>query len=512
MKLVTAAEMRALEEQAFAAGATQAGLMENAGLAVAAAIRGYLGGVRASRIVVLCGPGNNGGDGLVAARHLFDWGADLNVWLLAGRSEDDVNLKALLERGVEVGMALDALDPALPESLGRADAILDAVLGTGRQRPLTGVVARVFGLLRQRRARLFALDLPTGLDADTGAVDPHAVPADVTLTLGFSKIGLHVWPGSAASGEVRVLDIGLDRNAGASLPTEVLTEDQARGLLPGRPAESNKGTFGRVLVVAGSQSYTGAAALACLGVLRSGAGLVTLASVPSVQGAVASYLPEAVHLALPEAGGGIDAAAGDIVARVLPDYDALLIGPGLGLAEGTQAAVRGILTSPIVENVPVVIDADALNALSRQLVWQDELKCQAVLTPHPGELARLTRRSVSEVQRDRLHAARNSATVWRQTVALKGAHTIVAGADGRALISPFANAALATAGTGDVLAGTIAGFLAQGLTQVDAAALGVYLHGAAAELFGDEYGASGLLASELAAAIARTAARLRRGE
>jgi NAD(P)H-hydrate epimerase len=319
-------------------------------------------------------------------------------------------------------------------------------------------------------------------------------------------------PGSGYAGEVEVLDIGLHADLGDSITTELLTDAWAGAALPERPAESNKGTFGRVLIVAGSERYTGAAALAALGALRAGAGLVTIATIAPVRAAVASLLPEVTYLLLPESEGAIDTSAGDAIARVLPGYDALLIGPGLGMTAGTQTLVRGVLTSPAAEAVPTVIDADALNALSRLPGWQNEVRCRAVLTPHPGELARLLDSSAVEVQKERLALVRRCAEGWRQSVVLKGAHTVIGAPNSRVLTSPFSNALLATAGTGDVLAGTICGLVAQGMGPFEAGGLGVYLHGAAAARLIESYGASGLLASELGMEIARIAARLRRGE
>jgi hydroxyethylthiazole kinase-like uncharacterized protein yjeF len=511
LKLVTAAEMRSLEEDAAAAGRPPALLMENAGRAVAEAIRDRLRGARARRIVVLVGPGNNGGDGLVAARYLYDFGAEVCVLLLAARPPDDPNIFALQERSLDlVGPdgALDRLDEALP----RADAVVDAVLGTGRARPLEGLLAAVFDRLRARHCPLFAIDLPTGVDSDSGAADPHAAPADVTFALGFSKIGLHTLPGSQYAGQVQVLDIGLPPEARERLGTELLTPDWARRHLPQRPAGANKGTFGRVLVVAASRAYTGAASLACLAALRAGAGLVTLASIPSVQAAVASLLPEATHLPLEEADGAIDAAAADAVVRALSRYDVLLIGPGLSLGPGTKALVRAVLGAPGLDGKAAVVDADALNALAAWRGWPAATAGRLVLTPHPGEMARLAATTVAAVQADRPGVSRRSAGEWRQVLVLKGPHTVVAAPDGSALVSPVATAALATAGTGDVLAGAIAGFLAQGVAPVEAAGLGVYLHAAAALQLREEYGESGLLASELAAGLARVAAALRRSE
>jgi hydroxyethylthiazole kinase-like uncharacterized protein yjeF len=514
MKVVTAEQMRGIEAAAFASGITPAGLMETAGYGVAMAVASRLGGAAAQRIVVLVGPGNNGGDGLVAARHLYDMGAEVRVYLLAPRPVDDANLQALRERDDVDIIDLDEAKVAsdLLPAVGLADAVVDAVLGIGRGRPLQGAFAAALDALSQRKGLLLAVDLPSGLDADSGAVDPHCTAADVTLTLGYSKLGLHLLPGAAHAGEVEVMDIGLDPALGAEIETEVMTLDWARAALPERPLVSNKGTFGRVMVVAGSESYTGAATLACLGALRAGAGLVTLAALPSVRAAAAAQLAEVTYLTLPESDGGPSSDAPGLVAGALPGYDVLLLGPGLGQSGGVQALVRGLLAAPALEGKPAVIDADALNTLARGGPWHETLKANAVLTPHPGELARLAHSSVAEVQSRRLDLARECAASWGQTLVLKGSETVVAASSGRTLLSPFANPALATAGTGDVLAGAIAGLLAQDVPAFEAAGLGVYLHAAAAELYADDYGPSGLLASEVAAGVARAAAALRRGE
>jgi NAD(P)H-hydrate epimerase len=512
MKLVTAAEMRELEAAAFASGATPEGLMEVAGRGVAEAVAGRLGNARAKRILVLVGPGNNGGDGLVAARYLHDMAADVRVYLLAPRPPDDANYAELVERDVDlIELEPGLIETQLPAEASHADAIIDAALGIGGRRPLDAFYATALVALKQHRGILFAVDVPSGLDADSGAVDSATPKADVTLTLGYSKLGLHLLPGATHAGEVEVLDIGLDPALGARIQTEIMTAVWARDALPDRPLVSNKGSFGRVMVVAGSHSYTGAATLACLGALRAGAGLVTLASLPGVRAAAASQLPEVTFVGLPEVNGQPDVGAAGAVIEAMPGYDVLLLGPGLGQSDGAQALVRGLLAGPGIAQTPVVIDADALNTLARDPAWNESLRRTAVLTPHPGEFARLAGTTVAEVQSRRLETAREQAKAWNQTVVLKGAETVIAAPDGRALLSPFANPALATAGTGDVLAGAIAALMAQGLEPLAAAGLGVYLHGDAAELYAAEYGPSGLLASEVAAGIARSAARLRRG-
>ncbi len=503
--------MRAIEASVFASGGTPAALMEVAGRKVAQAIQDHLGSARARRVVVMVGPGNNGGDGLVAARHLHDAGAEVVVYLLTPRSPDDSVLLDVTSRDLEVfSLSAGADLDSFSESVERADAILDAVLGTGHQRPLDGVIANAFALLASRRSPLFAIDLPSGVDADTGATDPQAARADVTLTLGFAKLGLFSWPGSSYAGKVRVLDIGLESTFAGEIETGLLTSDWAREQMPERSGQSNKGTFGRVLIVAGSSNYTGAAALAALGALRSGAGLITLAGIAPVRAAVAGQLPEVTYLPLPESDGTVAVGAGDVVVGALASYDVLLIGPGLGQSANAQALVRGILSDPAAGSISTVIDADGLNCLAKVSDWPALLNQGAILTPHPGEFARLCRMSVSEVQADRLALARSRAQEWRQTVVLKGAHTVIADSGGQALVSSSANAGLATAGTGDVLAGAIAGLLAQGLKPFGAAALGTFMHSSAADLYLDEYGASGLLASELGAGIARVGATLRK--
>lgn len=513
MKLVRAAEMRALEAATFATGVSAPQLMENAGRAVAHAMRERLGQVAGLRIVILAGPGNNGGDGLVAARYLHDLDAEVALFLLSERDQSDANLPQLRARDLDLPVLHSEGQLAEFEAtVRRSDAVLDAVLGIGRRRALDGIPAAAIDRLNAAsRGLVFALDVPSGLDPDDGAVDPHTVRASVTLTLGVSKLGLHLHPGASYAGEVQVLDIGLPPGLVARVETELLDRDWAQSRLPARPFDANKGSFGRVMVVAGSERYTGAAALACLAALRAGAGLVTLASVPQVRAAVAALAPEVTHLPLPERDGGLAAEAASLIVAALPQHRALLIGPGLGTSVATQAVVRSIVAEETAAALPMVLDADALNILARSGDWPARLKSRVVLTPHPGELSRLSGESVAELQADRLSAARRLATAWRQVLVLKGANTIIADGSGGAVVSPFANPLLASAGTGDVLAGVIAGLLAQGLSPGDAAGLAVYLHGASAETYRARYGDAGLLASELLPAVATVAADLRHG-
>ena len=513
MKLVTADQMRLIEQRAIEAGVSIAELMEAAGLAVAQEAWLAIGLTPGRRVLVLVGAGNNGGDGLVAARHLAEWEADVAVYLLAARRDSDENLGRVRELGVPVFIANeDTGYRALDEAVERAELVIDALLGTGRRRPVEGVLAEILPRLQQAKdsahpPQVIAVDLPTGVNSDTGAADPLAVPADMTVTLGFAKPGLYLLPGSEFAGQVQVVDIGLPKDAEGDIGLELLSTAWVRERLPARPKSANKGTFGRVLVVAGSENYVGAARLAADACYRAGAGLVTVACSRRLQSLIAPGLAEATYVLLGDAyGDGANA-----IIEALADSDVLLIGPGLGQSDATANMLPTVLRD-VPSNVRgCVIDADALNLLAKTGNVADRLPDGSVLTPHPGEMSRLLSRPVAEVQSDRLGTAIDAAAAWGQCVVLKGAHTVIAAPDGHAAISPHANPLLATAGTGDVLAGAIAGLLAQGLAPLEAACCGVYLHSLAAEQISEDIGESGLLAGDLLAALPRAAQVVRKG-
>ncbi len=379
---------------------------------------------------------------------------------------------------------------------------------------MEGAIADALDKVEEARTKpagpkVFAVDVPTGVDSDTGSADPHALRADVTVALGCSKAGLHTLPGAEYAGQIEVIDIGLPKDAVDALPLELLNARWVRERLPERPASANKGTFGRLLVVGGSRQYVGAPRLAALGALRSGAGLVTVACPAGVQPMIADGLTEATFLPLSGDGGAVVAEAAAEVASALERYDAILIGPGLGQGASQEAFVRQLLTSLDRDGPPVLIDADGLNNLSKLPHWWERVAARCVLTPHPGEQSRLTRRSIEEIQANRLASAQEASAKFRQVIVLKGAYSMIAAPDGRAGVNPYANAALASAGTGDVLAGAIAGLLAQGLAPFEAACCGAYLHAAAAQGLKPEFGEAGMLASDLLPELPRTLRELR---
>ncbi len=515
MKIVTAEQMRQIDQECIRMGIPVSALMENAGKAVAEEVKASLGDMENQHILCLVGGGNNGGDGLVAARYLNEWGAKVVIYLCSPRPPDDANLKLAQERDITcIEADQDKNLKKLDDLLANATCVIDALLGTGKIRPLEGVfkqvLERVAFARRNRVFKIIAIDLPSGMDADTGAIDPACPRADITVTLAFPKLGLFNFPGAERVGVLKIADIGIPESLAESVTTELITPSWASTVLPERPLNANKGSFGRVLVTAGSINYIGAAYLACCGAQRAGAGLVTLATAGSLQPILAAKLTEVTYLPLPESQPGfISVEAGDVITQHSNQYDVLLLGCGLGQDPSTVEFVSSLI---LEKELPLpVLDADAINILPKIPEWWQWLIDDAILTPHPGEMARLCGLSIDEIQADRLGITRRFAAEWHQTIVLKGAYTVIATTDGRCRVSPFANPGLSSAGTGDVLAGVIAGLVAQGLTPFDAASLGVFLHGQAGDTVRNEIGDTGMIASDLLPALPLTIKQLKNG-
>jgi NAD(P)H-hydrate epimerase len=511
MKLVTAAQMRELEQAAVAAGSSEAQLMEEAGLAVAQEAWMLLGTLEGRRIVVLAGPAKNGGDGMVAAKHLSSWGADVVAYVPRARRDTERDEEAAAAGVTLVQGEEDAGTTMLDDILRSADLVIDALLGIGQKRPINPdePIAVVLAALGERRRgfsapKVVAVDLPTGVDADSGTVDPLTVAPDLTVTFGLPKIGMYQAPASAVVGKVQVIDIGIPKDAQAKVGLELMTARWLKSALPERPEDGNKGTFGKLLVVGGSTRYVGAPRLAASAAYRTGAGLVTVACPEALVPTLSGALAEATWLPMSAAEDG--GLAGEAAIALRPEwarFEAAVVGPGLGDSGETRAFLWAALPDLADLSRGVVLDADAINALASMPDGRQRVPATAVLTPHPGEMARLLKTTVADVQSRRMPAALEAAKAYGCTVVLKGAHSVVAAADGRVRLSPFANPLLATAGTGDVLAGMIGAYLAQALEPFDAASAGVYAHGAVAEAMRAEYGSAGLLAGELADQLPR---------
>jgi NAD(P)H-hydrate epimerase len=477
-------------------------LMENAGRQAVAAMEAAFEGIAHSRVGVLCGRGNNGGDGFVVARTLVQRGIETIVFLLGSvsevRGDARINLEILGRLGLTVVEIANAQEWELHfTEVSECDLLVDAMLGTGFNGPIKGLLETVIADVNDLSVPVVAIDLPTGLSADSHETDGNAVVAAMTVTLAAPKIPLVLPPADKHAGDLVIADIGIplpviDEIEGPYV--ELLTRDRMRELISVRAPESHKGDFGRVLIVAGSTGKTGAAHLAALGALRAGAGLVTVATPRSCVPIIAAMAAEYMTVGLDETPEGtIDFAGLD---RVLEfEADVIAVGPGLGTEPSTAAFVQGLVERA---GVPLVLDADALNVFSDdpdRLIARDGV--EMVITPHPGEMARLTSRTVEAVQRDRLSVARDFASGHRLHVVLKGHRTIIAGPENRAFINLTGNAGMATGGTGDLLTGMIAAWFAQLLDPEAACKIAVYLHGAAGDLAESDEGEVSLIASDL---------------
>jgi len=503
MWLVTSDEMRSLEQAAIQAyGIPSLLLMENAGLAVFHCAREiFHGRQEGKRVLILAGKGNNGGDGLVAARHLSNNGAEVKIFLL-GKPEElqgdaQVNWQIVKAMGIPCQLIQTERDlNLLRVGLMVAELVVDAIFGTGFKGAVQGLTARLMTLVNEAQKPVLAVDLPSGVEANSGAVRGVCLKADQTVTLGLPKFGLLLEPAARFVGQLTVADI--------SLPLELLRQQRfsrilldeswCRDTIPVRPADSHKGDYGHVLVAGGSTGMSGAVTLAARAAVRAGAGLVTAAVPRCLNQIMAIKVTEAMSRPLPETNEGSLAKAALEPLRDLAGDKVLVIGPGLSRHKETGEMVR---TLAAALPGPAVIDADALYALAGSTDLLRQGAYPVVLTPHPGEMAHLLGISPAEVQADRAGIALQAARDWRAVVVLKGAKTLVAAPSGNLYVCPTGNPGMATGGSGDVLAGLIGGLMAQGLPAEEAAAAAVYCHGLAGDAAAAESGMMGLAAGDL---------------
>lgn len=561
IKITNTEEMRAIEAAADEAGISYQTMMERAGQAAAERALQLIEHLSDPRVTVLIGPGNNGGDGLVTGLLIkqANEAADVRFYLLTERPEDDPYIPVIHEVGLFTALASDDGDKrVLRNMVASSDLVIDALFGIGIRLPLRDEAAKVLravrrGLLDREKehkeaetwsinpaqapseagsgVKILAIDGPSGLDFDTGQIDTTALTADETVTFIAAKYGQLLFPGAQSVGQLTVANLGIPDKVKElkSIEATLLDAATVADLLPARNQDSNKGTFGKAMIVAGSVNYVGAANLAARSAYRSGVGLVSVASARPVAGMLAAATPEATWMLLPHDMGVVSDGATDMFFEEIGKYSALLIGPGMGQEDTTQrflfqvldhnrkqAAPKrrglGFANLPPADDTeddkaeaselpPLVIDADGLNMLSKEDEWWKHLPENTILTPHPGEMARLTGLSIEEVQKDRFGIVNEKAKEWNTIILLKGAHTLIAEPKGRVTALPFKNDALATAGTGDVLAGLIVGLLAQGMAPYDAACAGAYLHAFAGEFAAQALGPRSVVASDVIDAL-----------
>jgi NAD(P)H-hydrate epimerase len=502
MIVVTAEQMREMDRLTIEKyGVPSLALMERAGEGIAQAILERFSRVAKKGVLIVAGKGNNGGDGLVVARLLKKQRIPCEVALLARKDEvspDSAhNLRAYMKlKGKVVEIDPRGLDLLRQRMKGKG-LLVDAILGTGMKNDVRGIYAEAITLMNASGVPLVAVDIPSGLDTDKGTPLGVSIQAEMTVALAFAKQGEVIYPGLNYVGDLVVAEIGIDPRAVQEVApkTDIMLQEEMRWLVPTRDPDSHKGTYGHLLVIAGSRGKTGAAILASRAAMRTGAGLVTLAAPRSLNDIFASSLVEVMTEPLAEnAEEEMEPLGDEAWRRLLERKNVVLFGPGIGVTDAARNNLRWLLRNL---ETPWVIDADGLNNLALDINRLRSAKTPPVLTPHPGEMARLIGKDTASVNRDRIGIARAFATEHRCYVVLKGARSVIATADGKVFINPTGNPGMASGGMGDVLAGLLAALLGQGLSAEHAMKLGVYLHGFVGDRVAAEKGEIGLIASDI---------------
>lgn len=502
MKLVIPEQMAAIDLYAITKlGIPGIVLMENAALKVAEEAEKMLKSIKGRRILLVAGKGNNGGDAFAAARHLFNKGADVAIYIAAKAS--DISGDAAINLNILQMMKIKTVEltekgqiATFYNEVDRAELIIDGIFGTGFKGTINGLIKDIVEYVNSSSKAILSIDIPSGVNGETGEAD-ICIKAVKTVTFGLLKRGLVIHPGCEYTGEIVLADIGIPKEAveNQNIKFEVIDRDMIAAGLPRRVTNSNKGDYGRVLIISGSTGMTGSGCLCANAALRSGAGLVYLGVPASLAPIYSAALLEPIVLPLDDNGKGVFSNAGaEEIIEKLEKISAVAVGPGISTGEGAAKTVYSIIENT---KVPLILDADALNIISNDINILLKLKTQAVITPHPGEMARLTGLKISEIQANRCKVAEDFAREWGIIVVLKGARTVIAIPDGRVYICIDGNPGMSTAGTGDVLTGIIAGLAAQGIALESAAIAGVYLHAKAGDLTAMHKGMAGMVAGDI---------------
>jgi len=507
MILVTANEMQQMDRRTIESfGIPGRVLMENAGRGATRFFFEQFSDLKNKHIGVIAGPGNNGGDGFVIARYLAQSGVAVQVYLLAAgnrvKGDAAANLHLLKPLEIPVIEIPDEKSFSVHQSdLADLDIWIDAILGTGLKSDVKGYFQNVIEFINALNKPVFAVDIPSGLNSDTGQPCGTCIRANATATFGFAKTGHMTYPGAGYTGALEIVDIGIPPYIVSEVGPKqfLLTADLIKSYLTPRTEGAHKGTTGHLLVIAGSPGKTGAASMTSIAALRAGAGLVTLGIGQSLNAVLEAQVLEAMTVPLPESrDGALGESAFDAIQELMPGKRCLAIGPGLGQASETRRLVRKIIEK---SQIPVVVDADGINNLAGRIQILKKARAPIILTPHPGEMARLLNVDTGRIQQERINSARNFAVDFNVHIVLKGARTVVAHPDKRIFINTTGNSGMASGGMGDVLTGIIAGQIVQGFSPESAAHAGVYLHGAAADSLAQSIGPYGYLAGEVMGAI-----------
>lgn len=518
MKLATAMDMRKIDEQAVSVyGSTIETLMEKAGMALVKALEEAYAPLSKKTIGVLCGSGNNGGDALVAARLLKKKKISVVVVLVGDSEELPVEAKKQYQKTKAAKVPVLVFDgdekaKVIQTALEECDLFVDGLLGTGLSRPVEGSFRELIRMVRAMKKTVVAVDIPSGLSADSGSPVGEALPAEMTVTFGLPKIGFYTSAASSYIGSLRTVNIGFPDKLlnDPSIRQELSDLAMVRKILPVYDENTHKGTRGRVLVVAGARGLTGAAALSAYGAQRIGAGLVTVACPESLNAILEVKLTEPMTAPVPELEGGFlsSRATGRILDLAL-NVNSVVLGPGIGRQRDTAQLVKDLVTKL---TVPMVVDADGLYLLGGQMDAFRSAQAPVIITPHPGEAAWLLKSTIAAVEQNRLKVAKQLAQDYNVHVVLKGRFTVIASPQGDVRVNPTGSRALATGGTGDVLSGMIGGLLAQRLPAFEAATAAVYLHGLAGEMVGQDLGPDGALAGDLLPILPRLLRKVRENQ
>lgn len=502
MKVVTNQEIREIDRKSIEEyGIPGLVLMENAGSRIFQNLKNIYPDLKLKKIIIFAGPGNNGGDGFVVARHLYNYGTRVKVFTLSPfnkiKGKARVNLDIIDKMGIRlIGIESGKLEE-VQETIRGSDLVIDAILGTGLQGKVTGLKAKIIELINHANKEVIAIDVPSGLNVDTGKFEGPCVKATYTITLALPKIGLLFYPGAGYTGKIIVEDIGIPTNLlkSKNLKINMITKEIIKSLLPLRLTYAHKGSFGKVLMLAGSVGMTGAAFLASEAAIRSGAGVVVLGIPQSLNPIMELKLTEVITLPLAETKyQSLNEKAEEDIFKLMRDFSVMGIGPGISRQLETQRLVRKIIEK---STIPLVVDADAIYALGKDPMILRKTKTPVVITPHPGEMVKLINKDINYILDNQLDITREVAQEFGVVVVLKGARTVIADDKGEVYINVGDNSGMATGGSGDVLTGIISSLIAQGMKTFPAAVAGVYIHSLAGNLARDIKGERGMIAGDI---------------